>query len=139
MTRIGKQALLFANEAVPDKKYSASVESPIYEPSHEKPNVLLLCDASKTRALLDEIDRSELGEQEKEFLRAAAWRHAVFHYEYIADYYAHAGEQMQRLMERSALVIVDFDSAIEQGFVRLCKQVRRQYLEEYHGGADDAP
>lgn len=34
-------------------------------------------------------------------------------------------------MERSALVIIDFDQAIEQGFVKLCDDIREQYMQEY--------
>jgi hypothetical protein len=37
----------------------------------------------------------------------------------IAEYYAHAEPNIQRLMENSALVIIDFDKAIENGFVKL--------------------
>ena len=38
---------------------------------------------------------------------------------------------MQNLMERSALVIIDFEKAIEFGYVQLCDEIRNQYLEEY--------
>jgi hypothetical protein len=132
-----KQALLFdAAGAEPERKYTSKIETPIYEPSHERPHIMLLSDATKTKALIREIDGSVLPEEEKAFLRAAAWRHAVFHYERIADYYAHATPEMQRLMEQSALVIVDFDTAIERGFVRLCDEIRAQYYEEYNGDAD---
>lgn len=41
---------------------------------------------------------------------------------------------MQRLMERSALVIIDFNAAIENGFVRLCDEIKGQFLEEYSDG-----
>ena len=37
---------------------------------------------------------------------------------------------MQNLMEQSALVIVDFDKAVEYGFVTLNSQLSNQYLEE---------
>jgi len=37
---------------------------------------------------------------------------------------------MQELMEQSALVIVDFDKAIEYGYVALNTQLSNQYLEE---------
>ena len=40
-------------------------------------------------------------------------------YRHIAEYYAQATPQMQRLMERSALVIIDMDDAIANGFVKL--------------------
>jgi hypothetical protein len=37
-------------------------------------------------------------------------------------------------MERSALVIIDFDKAIEEGFVALTNQVKDIYMSE-HGDA----
>ena len=132
-----KQTLLFdTGPDDADQKYSNKVEAPIYQPSHAKPHLMLLCDASKTQALISEIEASSLPEDEKAFLRCAAWRHAVFHYERIADYYAHATPEMQRLMEQSALIIIDFDQAIERGFVRLCEDIRTQYLEEYNGNSE---
>ena len=132
-----KQTLLFSEcVAEADQKYSKKIEAPIYEPRHEKPHLITLCDSTKTKRMICEIDASDLPEDEKAFLRFAAWRHAVFHYERIADYYAHATPEMQRMMEKSALVIIDFDSAIEYGFVRLCDDIRKQYLEEYSGDAE---
>ena len=55
----------------------------------------------------------------------------MFNYEKIADYYAHSSKEMQHLMERSALVIVDFEKAVQYGYVKLCDEIRSQYLEEY--------
>jgi hypothetical protein len=92
---------------------------------------LTLCDNTKTRGLISEIDDSNLSDDEKVFLRLAATRHSVFHYERIADYYAHSSPEMQRLMEKSALVIIDFEKAIEGGFVRLCDEIEKQFREEY--------
>lgn len=130
---MNKQTLLFGEfHDEPEKKYSQKIEAPVYEPKNKPPHLFELCDPTKTRALCREIDNSNLPKDEKEFLRAAAWRHAVFHYERIADYYAHATPEMQRLMERSALVIIDFDKAIEGGFVRLCEEIKKQYMEEYN-------
>ena len=34
-------------------------------------------------------------------------------------------------MEDSALVIIDFNKAIENGYVKLSKEVQELYLEEY--------
>ena len=134
-----KQKLLFASddaEAVqPTARYTGKVEAPVYEPKNEQPHLAMLCDYTRVRRLLAEIEASSLGDDEKKFLSAAAWRHAVFHYERIADYYAHASMEMQALMEASALVIIDFDQAIERGFVNLCDDIRTQYLEEYDGDA----
>lgn len=122
---------MFEAEESGEKKYTSKIEAPVYEPTHEKPHVITLCNDAKTRSLIREIDESSLPDNEKEFLRLAATRHSVFHYERIADYYAHATPEMQRLMERSALVIIDFDAAIEQGFVKLCNNIKTQFMEEY--------
>jgi hypothetical protein len=49
----------------------------------------------------------------------------------LNTYYAHSSEKMQGLMEKSALVIIDFNKAIESGYVKLCDDIRNQYLTEY--------
>lgn len=126
-----KQFTMFGAEETKAQKYSAKIEAPIYEPKKPAPDVRTLCNDGKTAALIREIDESALPEPEKEFLRSAAHRHSVFNYESVADYYAHATPEMQRLMERSALVIIDFDSAIESGFVKLCEEIKTQFMEEY--------
>jgi len=114
-----------------ESKYSTKIEAPIYEPKNAKPHILELVDKEKTRRLLREIDSSNLPIDEKNFLMDAARRHNVFNYEKVADYYAHATPEMQNLMERSALVIIDFEKAIQLGYVKLCDEIRTQYLEEY--------
>jgi hypothetical protein len=129
-----KQINMFGQEFAPkteDQKYSSKIQSPTYEPKNEKPHIIELYDKSKTHRLIREIDASSLSYDEKMFLIDAARRHNVFNYEKIADYYAHSSKEMQHLMERSALVIVDFDKAIEYGYVQLCDDIRKQYLEEY--------
>ena len=78
-----------------------------------------------------EIDNSNLPIEEKTFLVEAARRHTVFNYEKIADYYAHASKEMQDFMERSALVIIDFNKAYELGYVKLAHEVANQYLDNY--------
>ena len=56
-------------------------------------------------------------------LRTAAMRHVEFHYGQMAELYAHASPETQRLMEDSLLVVVDFDRAIEMGVVRVSKEL----------------
>jgi hypothetical protein len=129
-----KQINLFGQEFAPnqeEQKYSSKIEAPIYEPKNLKPHILELCDKSKTHRIINEIEQSSLSNDEKFFLIDAARRHNVFNYEKIADYYAHSSKEMQTLMERSGLVIIDFDKAIEYGYVKLCDEIRKQYLEEY--------
>jgi len=128
-----KQHNLFGNEFKDntEKKYSSKIETPIYEPKNLKPHILELINKEKTHRLIKEIDESNLSIEEKKFLIDSARRHNVFNYEKIADYYAHSSKEMQNLMERSALVIIDFEKAIQLGYVKLCDEIRNQYLEEY--------
>ena len=129
-----KQINLFGQEFAPnqdEEKYSSKIETPIYEPKNTKPHLLELCDKSKTNRLINEINLSNLPIDEKNFLIDSANRHNVFNYEKVADYYAHASIEMQDLMERSGLVIIDFEKAIEYGFVKVAEKLKDQYLTEY--------
>jgi hypothetical protein len=119
------------NENQDVKKYSSKIEAPLYEPKNKKPHILELCNKEKTHRLLRRIDNSNVSIEEKTFLLDAARRHNVFNYEKIADYYANASKEMQELMEDSALVIIDFEKAVELGYVKLCEEIRNQYLQEY--------
>lgn len=114
-----------------EKKYSSKIEAPVYEPKNRKPHILELMNNSKTNRIINEINSSNVSDDEKRFLIEAAKRHLVFNYELIADYYAHSTTEMQKLMERSALVIVDFENAITFGYVKLCDDIKDQYLTEY--------
>lgn len=113
------------NESPEDNKYSKKIEVPQYLPSREKPNIAQLLDYSKYSKLLANINKSNVSDDEKQFLRMAASRHIVFNYAKIADYYAHSNEEMQELMEQSALVILDIDDAIANGYVKLSKDIEK--------------
>ena len=113
-----------------ESKYSKKVSTPIYEPSGCPTSIYECYDNQKYLRMIRRIDASNLKEEEKAFLRLAASRHIVFNYEKIADYYACASKEMQDLMERSALVIIDFDKAIELGFVQKKKKMKRLYEQE---------
>ena len=114
-----------------EQKYSKNIEAPIYKPKNKKPHLLELLNKTKTHRLIKKIDSSNITIEEKTFLIDAARRHNVFNYEKIADYYAHSSKEMQELMEESALVIIDFEKAIENGFVNICEEIKTQYLQEY--------
>lgn len=72
---------------------------------------------------MNEIEASNQPEEIKAFLRHAAARHVRFNYENIAEYYAHASPDLKALMEQSALVIVDYNAAIENGYITLSKAI----------------
>jgi len=122
----------------PDEVYTRKVESPVYVPTGPMPALSELYDDTRTRQLLAEIDAAELPEDVKAFLRVAAHRHTVLHFRKVAEYYAHSDETVQGLMESSALVIIDFDQAIERGYVKLTEQVLAQYQAEYGAESQDA-
>tara|TARA_R110002167_G_scaffold4518_5_gene21124 strand:+ start:4462 stop:5196 length:735 start_codon:yes stop_codon:yes gene_type:complete len=111
----------------PDSKYSVKIESPTYKPSNDKPKLNNLLDDSKYKELVKEINVLELDKKEKEFLIKAAQRHIVFDYSKIADYYSHSNKDVQQLMEKSALIIIDFDQAIENGYVKLTNEIAESY------------
>jgi hypothetical protein len=105
-------------------KYTDKIETPVYEPTQdEAPPLTDLFDDSKYRELTNLIESSDVGGELEEFLRFAAQRHIVFDYESIAEYYAHQDPEIQELMEALTLVIIDYDQAVEQGFVKFAEQV----------------
>lgn len=110
--------------------YSTKVNIPQYEPKGTEVGVSDLVDLSKTKDLIDEIKMSDIPDETKDFLIEAAHRHSVFDYRNIAEFYAQADAKVQRLMEKSALVIIDIDDAIANGFVKLTKQVQDLIDEE---------
>jgi len=108
-----------------DEKYTKKVNIPQYLPKNVKPNIMELCNDTKTNKLINEIKNSNVTEEEKDFLIKAARRHYIFNYSKIADYYAHSNKEMQELMEKSALVIIDIDDAIANGYVKLSKNIEK--------------
>jgi hypothetical protein len=115
----------------PDNNYSRKIEAPIYKITGEKPAISELLDRQKAETLRAEIDATDLPDDVAEFLRHAAERHVVFNFRNIAEFYAHADAKTQDLMERSALIIIDFQRAIEEGFVKLSEAVAEQYAKDY--------
>jgi hypothetical protein len=115
------QSLLDIAEA--ERIYSDKITVPTYEPKNKKPSVEDLYDDTKAIDLIADIKESKLPQTEKDFLMAAASRHIVFNYSKVADFYAHSSKECQELMEKSALVIVDYKQAIENGFVHLTAQI----------------
>jgi ParB-like chromosome segregation protein Spo0J len=113
-----------------DDAYTRKIESPKYEPKKSKPQLEELIDDSKSKKLIEEIGKSKISEDEKRFLIAAAHRHTVFHFENIAEYYSHSDKSMQELMEDSALVIIDFDKAIERGFVVFSDHIAEMFKRD---------
>jgi len=118
-------------DKIQEEAYATKIEAPTYSSSKKKPKVSELYNEDKSVELLEKIKKSKVSKLEKEFLLMAASRHLVFDYSKIADYYSHSNKEMQELMEDSALVIIDFDKAIEGGYVELTKSIKDIYNEEH--------
>ena len=103
-----------------EAKYTTDTVLPHYEPqSSEPPPLPTLIDRTRTDELCREIDDAALPEDVAEFLRAAAQRHTVIDFHRVAEFYSHAPAHVQRLMERQALVILDVDDAIREGYLKI--------------------
>lgn len=104
-----------------DNPYTTKINIPQYEIKGEEPEINELYDNQKTNELIKEIKNADITDEQKEFLINAAQRHLAFNYSKIAEYYAHQDKQMQQLMEKSALVIIDFNDAIKNGYAEYIK------------------
>lgn len=129
MTNFGFKLAEFTTEE--DKTYTKAVNIPQYEITGEKPDISSLVDNSKTKELISEIRNANIGQEEKEFLKKAAQRHLKFDYRKVAEYYAHSTPEMQNLMEKSALVIIDYNDAIANGYAKLKNVIEEMRAEDY--------
>ena len=106
-----------------ENPYTTVINIPQYEIKGEEPKFEELFDNIKTNKLIEEIKKSNVTEKQKEFLINAAQRHLEFNYNKIAEYYAHQSKEMQELMEKSALVIIDYNDAIKNGYAELIEGI----------------
>ena len=109
--------------------YTAKTEIPQYEIKGEMPEIYELIEEEKVNQLIEDIRKSNVGEKEKEFLIKSAYRHYGFNYSKIAEYYCHQNKEMQELMEKSALVIIDINNAIAEGYAEL-KEEMEEMIED---------
>ena len=108
-----------------DTVYTTKVQVPQYLPKVECPSLDSIFDERKYQELLKHIEDSNVSDEQKKFLKLAATRHIVFRYDKVADYYAHQPKEMQELMEESALVIIDLEDAIANGYVKLSNTIEK--------------
>jgi hypothetical protein len=104
--------------------YTAAIDVPQYTPRmDEPPPVSDLYDRDKAFGLEAQIESTDLPAEVRAFLLAAAQRHVRFDYHLIAEYYAHAPAEVQRLMEESALIILDPEDAIRLGYAKIAAYI----------------
>ena len=112
-----------------DNVYTKEINIPHYEITGECPLLTDLVKEEKTNSLIERINNSNIPQGIKDFLIKASYRHLAFNYQNIAEYYAHADKEVQELMEESALVIIDYDNAIRNGYVQI-KEAINEMIEE---------
>lgn len=132
-----KQCFDFFEEEKEEKevvknKYTKKIDIPQYQITGEKPKVYDLINQTKYYELKRNIlNNNIITEEQKNFLLLAATRHLQFNYSKIAEYYAHQDKEMQQLMEESALVIIDYDDAIKNGYAQLAEQIEEMVVQDY--------
>jgi hypothetical protein len=124
MTKFGFDALAEEMQEQTEK-YTSKVNIPQYEPTGEDVALWECYDTTKADQLIDEIENAPfLSDEQRKFLRLSAYRHVVFNYRKIAEYYAKIDGGVQTLMENSALVIIDYENAVANGYVKLSERLK---------------
>jgi len=120
----GLQALYAEMESsleakVIENPYSSKITIPPYDKIGAKPPLAEVYDMTACNAMLEAIAVADITDDLKHFLIAAAYRHVVFNYQEAANFYAHSTKTVQELMEDSAMVIIDVDRAIANGWAQM--------------------
>lgn len=113
------------DENLRDNPYTQKIVTPIYEPKGIMPNIKELCDTSEYFKRLREIEKAELPNDIKEFLILTASRFLKFDFAKIAEFYAHQSKPIKEIFENLLLVFIDYDKALEQGYVKLTSEIEQ--------------
>lgn len=111
------------SDSLKENPYTQKTDIPQYQVTGEGVALWDCYTDAKTKELIEEIEQSGIDQKIKDFLKIAAYRHVVFNYQKIAEYYAQADPETQALMEKSALVIIDIDDAIKNGYTLLKQEI----------------
>lgn len=105
--------------------YTKSMKHLQYVPTkREKISPEICYNIEKYNKLVKEIKEKELPDDIRKFLLLAATRHIVFDYSQVAELYAQSDKEVQELMEKSGLVIIDIEDAMEYGYVDMTCTLR---------------
>lgn len=109
------------DEETTDDFYTQKITHIQYVPNTDSEVELnTMYNTSKYESLMKKIRESNVEDESvRKFLEMSATRFIEFNYAHIADYYALAPKEIQELMETLGLVIIDYEDAFENGFVKL--------------------
>ena len=115
-----------------DDTYTKKVEAPIYTPSEKEAKLSDMFDNKRVKALLKKIEGAKIeDEQLKDFLISSAYRFIQFRFDKIADYYARCKDRkVKDLMEEMALIIIDYDKAVELDYVKTFNSILKNLSQE---------
>ena len=118
-------ASIFGDKPEEDESYTNKIVPPVYKPSEETPDLKDVYDETRAGELRKLVDQANIVDSKlKEFLLSACNRFTVFNYAKVADLYSNSEDKITKdLMEKLALVIIDYDKAIENGFVKVSEQL----------------
>ena len=105
------------------EKYTTKYTIPPFEPSDADYSLNDCIDVDSYVHLLETINKSlkkkEISAPEAKFLKLCATRWIKFHHGKVAQWYAtKASPAMKTLLEKSAMVLLDLDKAVEYGIVK---------------------
>ena len=120
----------FEGKEEEEDPYTSKITTPTYEPTGEEVYLQDLVDTTKRDDLIRKIQTADIPSDIEEFLKNAAQRHLRFNYRNIAEYYANAPKEVQELFEDSALVIIDYNKAIENGYLKLTEAIESMIYDD---------
>lgn len=103
--------------------YTSAINVPQYEIVGERPAVSELFDQTRTKQLQAQIKAAKIDPEIADFLNLAAQRHTIINYRKVAEFYPHAPAEVQQLIEESALIIVDMNNAIRNGYANFMDRI----------------
>lgn len=112
--------------------YTTKIETPIYEPMGWDVNLKDCLNNEKGEEYIKEIENSGIQDKElKDFLIASATRLYEFNFKNIAEYYSKITDnKIKNLFEKLALVIIDSNKAIENGYIEMVEELKNLFKEE---------
>lgn len=117
-------------EEIGELKYTRKVNVPIYEIKGENPAISDMINTERADELIELIKSKNLHSDIEDFFIKTATRLYEYRYDNIAEFYAHQDKDVQEIMEKLALVIIDFDKAIENGYIQLNSFIEDIFLSE---------
>lgn len=105
--------------------YTEKIVTPIYEIKGELPEIKELCDTKEYDDKIKKIEKAEIPNELKEFLKFSATRFLKFDFAKIAEFYAHQQKNIKEIFEDLLLVFIDYDKALEQGYIELTSEIEQ--------------